>query len=103
MSQPSEFALELLDVRKRFGKSEIIRGAQLQVRPGERVAIIGPNGAGKTTLFKMITGQEPVDGGSITVGDTVDLDAFRKFAQQKYVAKYAAEWPKGALEKINAL
>ena len=44
-----EFAVELLDVHKQFGKTQIIRGAQLQVRPGERVAIIGPNGAGVTT------------------------------------------------------
>ncbi|HYP33243.1 MAG TPA: ATP-binding cassette domain-containing protein, partial [Burkholderiaceae bacterium] len=44
-------ALELRDVRKRFGKTEIIRGASLKVDAGERVAIIGPNGAGKSTLF----------------------------------------------------
>ncbi len=51
------YALELLDLRKRFGKSEIIRGAQLQVRPGERVALIGPNGAGKSTLFNLVSGR----------------------------------------------
>src|SRR5258708_19320191 len=45
------YALELRDLYKRFGKAEIIRGAQLAVKPGERVAIIGPNGAGKSTLF----------------------------------------------------
>ena len=53
----SEFALELRDVRKSFGKTEIIRGANLQVRPGERVAVIGPNGAGKSTLFNLISGR----------------------------------------------
>ncbi|MDL5032123.1 ABC transporter ATP-binding protein [Pelomonas sp. APW6] len=51
------YALELLDLRKRFGRSEIIRGAQLQVRAGERVALIGPNGAGKSTLFNLISGR----------------------------------------------
>jgi len=56
-SNPSEFALELRDVRKSFGKTEIIRGANLQVRPGERVAVIGPNGAGKSTLFNLISGR----------------------------------------------
>ncbi|MEZ4132920.1 ATP-binding cassette domain-containing protein, partial [Salmonella enterica] len=50
-------ALELRDLRKRFGKTEIIRGANLAVRPGERVAIIGPNGAGKSTLFNLISGR----------------------------------------------
>ncbi len=54
---PSEFALELRDVRKSFGKTEIIRGANLQVKPGERVAVIGPNGAGKSTLFNLISGR----------------------------------------------
>jgi branched-chain amino acid transport system ATP-binding protein len=56
-SNPTEFALELRDVRKSFGKTEIIRGANLQVRPGERVAVIGPNGAGKSTLFNLISGR----------------------------------------------
>ena len=45
-----QFALELKDLRKSFGKSEIIRGINLVVPPGERVGIIGPNGAGKSTL-----------------------------------------------------
>ena len=57
------YAVELLDVTKRFGKTEIIRGAQLQVRPGERVAIIGPNGAGKSTLFNLISGRFAPSGG----------------------------------------
>jgi ABC-type branched-subunit amino acid transport system ATPase component len=53
-------ALELKDVRKSFGRSEIIRGANLQVPKGERFAIIGPNGAGKSTLFNLISGRFPV-------------------------------------------
>jgi branched-chain amino acid transport system ATP-binding protein len=59
------FALELTDVRKSFGKTEIIRGATLQVKPGERVAIIGPNGAGKSTLFNLISGRFGVSTGDI--------------------------------------
>jgi len=53
----SSFAIELKDLRKRFGKTEIIRGASLAVARGERVAIIGPNGAGKSTLFNLISGR----------------------------------------------
>ena len=51
------YALELKDVRKSFGKTEIIRGVDLAVEAGERIAVIGPNGAGKSTLFNLISGR----------------------------------------------
>ncbi|MEF7617317.1 ABC transporter ATP-binding protein [Aquincola sp. MAHUQ-54] len=57
--------LQLAGLRKSFGKTEIIRGASLAVRPGERVAIIGPNGAGKSTLFNLISGRFAPSGGEI--------------------------------------
>ncbi len=67
------YALELRDLRKSFGKTEIIRGVQLAVRPGERVAIIGPNGAGKSTLFNLISGRfEPSSGEVILNGTRID-------------------------------
>jgi branched-chain amino acid transport system ATP-binding protein len=57
------YALELKDLRKSFGKTEIIRGVNLAVNAGERIAIIGPNGAGKSTLFNLISGRfEPSSG-----------------------------------------
>ncbi len=51
------YALELKDLRKSFGKTEIIRGVSLGVNSGERIAVIGPNGAGKSTLFNLISGR----------------------------------------------
>jgi branched-chain amino acid transport system ATP-binding protein len=63
----SALAVELKDVRKSFGKTEIIRGANLVVQPGERVAIIGPNGAGKSTLFNLISGRLSPTSGDINV------------------------------------
>ena len=57
------YSLELKNLRKQFGKTEIIRGVDLAVQAGERVAIIGPNGAGKTTFFNVITGLYPADSG----------------------------------------
>lgn len=61
----SAYSLELRDVRKNFGKSEIIRGATLQVAKGERIAMIGPNGAGKSTLFNLISGRFEMSSGDI--------------------------------------
>ena len=61
----SQFAVELKDLRKSFGKTEIIRGVNLAVAPGERVAIIGPNGAGKSTLFNLISGRFGATSGEI--------------------------------------
>ena len=67
------YALELKDLRKSFGKTEIIRGANIAVNPGERVAIIGPNGAGKSTLFNLISGRfEPTSGDILLNGQRIN-------------------------------
>ncbi len=58
-------AIELVDVRKSFGATQIIRGVSLTIEAGTRQAVIGPNGAGKSTLFNLITGKYPVSAGSI--------------------------------------
>ncbi|MFO6419294.1 ABC transporter ATP-binding protein [Hylemonella sp. W303a] len=72
-STSSPFALELKGVTKRFGKSEIIRGIDLTVRQGERVAVIGPNGAGKSTLFNLISGRfGPSSGEILLKGERID-------------------------------
>lgn len=76
MSAP--FSLELNNVRKSFGKSEIIRGTTLRVPKGERFAVIGPNGAGKSTLFNLISGRFGVTSGDILLNgaSTVGLRPF---------------------------
>ena len=72
MTAPT-YAVELLDVHKSFGKTAIIRGTTLQVKPGERVSIIGPNGAGKSTLFNLISGRFGVTSGEIRLnGQRID-------------------------------
>ena len=66
------YALELKDLRKSFGKTEIIRGINLAIPAGERVGIIGPNGAGKSTLFNLISGRfEPSSGEVLLNGDRI--------------------------------
>ncbi|MCW5670639.1 MAG: ABC transporter ATP-binding protein [Hydrogenophaga sp.] len=69
----STYALELKDLRKSFGKTEIIRGVNLAVTAGERVGIIGPNGAGKSTLFNLISGRfAPTSGQVLLNGQRID-------------------------------
>ncbi len=60
-------ALQLADLEKSFGKTQIIRGVSLDIPAGERHAIIGPNGAGKSTLFNLITGRFPQTAGRISL------------------------------------
>ncbi len=58
-------ALELVGLRKSFGKTEIIRGVDLAVKAGERIGVIGPNGAGKSTLFNLISGRLQPSSGDV--------------------------------------
>jgi energy-dependent translational throttle protein EttA len=58
---------------KGYDDKLLIDGADFSIPPGAIVGIVGPNGAGKTTLFRMIVGQESPDGGSLDVGETVEL------------------------------
>ncbi|WP_027794595.1 ABC transporter ATP-binding protein [Paraburkholderia acidipaludis] len=58
-------ALELREVRKKFGRTEIIRGVNLDVAKGERHALIGPNGAGKSTTFNLISGRFSPSSGTV--------------------------------------
>lgn len=73
MADTTSYALELRDLRKSFGKTEIIRGVDLAVHAGERIAIIGPNGAGKSTLFNLISGRfAPTSGEVMLHGARID-------------------------------
>ena len=70
MNANHPYALELKGLRKSFGKTEIIRGIDLAVNAGERIAIIGPNGAGKSTLFNLISGRFEPSGGQVLLNGT---------------------------------
>jgi sulfate-transporting ATPase len=65
--------VEARDVSKSFDDQLLVENVSFSLPPGGIVGVVGPNGAGKTTLFRMITGQETADAGSIRVGDTVQL------------------------------
>src|SRR6266516_435618 len=68
-----QVVIEADDVRKAYGENLLIDEMTFQLPPGGIVGVIGPNGAGKTTLFRLITGQEKPDAGSIRLGDTLKL------------------------------
>ena len=65
--------IEVKGLSKSFGDRLLIENLSFSLPPAGIVGIIGPNGAGKTTLFRMLTGQESVDAGTVKVGDTVEL------------------------------
>ncbi len=65
--------VEAQGLKKAFGDTLLIDGLSFKLPPGGIVGVIGPNGAGKTTLFKMITGVEKPDKGSVRLGETVQL------------------------------
>ena len=68
-----KLVIEAEGVKKSFGDRILVENMTFNLPPGGIVGIIGPNGAGKTTLFRMITGQESPDSGTIRVGETVKL------------------------------
>ena len=59
--------IEIVDVRKRFGRHEVLKGVSLSVAKGEVVVVLGPSGSGKSTLLRSINGLETIEGGSIAV------------------------------------
>ncbi len=67
--------IEFHNVSKGFGDRLLIDDLSFTIPPGAIVGVIGPNGAGKSTFFKMITGKEQPDSGSIVIGDTVKIAA----------------------------
>src|SRR6266576_2230190 len=56
---------QLSDVHKSYGVQDVLRGASLQINPGEHVGLVGRNGAGKTTVFRLVTGEETADQGDV--------------------------------------
>ena len=68
-----DVVVEIEGLSKAFGEQLLIDDLTFKLPPGGIVGVIGPNGAGKTTLFKMLTGKEKPDSGTIRLGDTVKL------------------------------
>ena len=65
--------IDVQGIKKAMGDKLLIENLSFTLPPGGIVGVIGPNGAGKSTLFRMLTGQEKPDEGTVTLGDTVQL------------------------------
>jgi len=79
--------LGVTDVRKRFGKKEVVRGITFSMRNGEIVGLLGPNGAGKTTTFYMIVGFYKPNAGFVSMNDT-DITALPMFRRARMGIAY---------------
>jgi len=89
-----DVVLEFKGVRKSYGDRVLIDNMDTLIPPGSIVGVIGPNGAGKSTMLQMITGQVVPDGGTIRIGETVQLayaDQFRTLDDEKTVWEEISE------------
>ncbi len=68
--------IHLTNISKHYGQKILFREGSLQIRPGDKMGLVGPNGVGKTTIFRVITGEEGVDGGSINIADRLIIGYF---------------------------
>ena len=68
--------IEALGLTKSYGDKPIVKGFDLRVLRGDRVAFVGPNGVGKTTLLKMLTGEVQPDAGTVTLGTNLEIAVF---------------------------
>jgi L-cystine transport system ATP-binding protein len=75
--------LTVSGLRKSFGDHEVLRSIDLEVRPGQVLALIGPSGSGKTTVLRSLNGLETPDEGRITVGRDVTVDFARPVAKRE--------------------
>ncbi len=88
-------------LQKAFGDKLLIEDLNFSLPPGGIVGIIGPNGAGKTTLFRMIAGEESVDSGTLTIGETVQISYVDQSRASLDPEKNVWEEISGGLDLIN--
>ena len=96
-----DLVIEAADLAKGFGDRLLFEELSFKIPPGAIVGIIGANGAGKTTLFKMISGDEQMNNGSIRLGDTVKLGYVDQSREELNAGKTDWEEISGGLDEIE--
>ena len=96
-----DVVVEARHVRKGYGDNLLIENLDFTLPRGGIVGVIGPNGAGKTTLFRMITGQEKPDGGTLKVGETVRIGYVDQSREALDANKTVFEEITGGLDEIE--
>ena len=95
-----EVVIEADNISKAYGDNLLFEGLSFSLPPGAKLGIIGPNGAGKTTLFRIITGSEQPDSGTLRVGDTVKVSYVDQSRSALEADKTVFELISGGYERI---
>lgn len=93
--------IELENISKSFGDRSLIKDFTYIFLKNDRIGIVGPNGCGKTTLLKMITGLEPVDSGTIEIGETVKIGYFSQESETLNGKQKVIDYVKDTAEYIQ--
>lgn len=94
--------IHLSNISKQHGNKILYRNGSFQINAGEKIGLVGPNGAGKTTIFRIITGEEGIDGGSISKSDRTVIGYFSQNIEEMQ-GRSALEEVKSAVGRMPLL
>lgn len=94
--------IHLSNISKQHGNKILYRNGSFQINSGEKIGLVGPNGAGKTTIFRIITGEEGVDGGMVSKSDRTVIGYFSQNIEEMK-GRSALEEVKSAVGNIGDL
>ncbi len=94
--------IHLTNINKHYGTKILYENASFQIRPGEKIGLVGPNGAGKTTIFRLITGEEGVETGTVSVADKCVVGYFSQNIAEMKGSSILAEVMSGSGKVFEA-